>query len=55
MLRLLRSQFAWRDMFVAGAWLYQENSITGERRARLWCTGYSPVDKTWLGGGPQSS
>lgn len=50
MFRFLRSLFAWRDHHQCGAWLYQENMITGDRRAFQIYTGYSPIDRTFIRG-----
>lgn len=51
MLRFLRSLFAWETVRVAGVYLYQENRITGARRAiRRFSGGHSPVDTDWLEG-----
>lgn len=47
----LASTFAWRHVQTKGVWRYEENSVTGERRAlrdQPW--GHSPLDEAWLGG-----
>lgn len=47
----LRSMFAWHTVFTAGVYRYEENSVTGRRRAsRRFQGGYSPIDIAWLGG-----
>jgi len=52
MVRWVRSWFAWRRVFVAGVWLYEENAVTGRRRAsRINRGGYSPVAFDWLDAG----
>lgn len=52
MLRWVRSWFAWRRAFEAGVWLYEENTVTGRRRAtRIESGGHSPVDFDWLDAG----
>jgi hypothetical protein len=49
MMRWLRSLFAWRFVRVSGIWEYEENAVTGARRASNWCRGgYSPLDWHWL-------
>ncbi len=48
MIRLIKSLFAWRDVNIEGKWLYQENAITGRRRAVSLSGGYSPLDFDWL-------
>lgn len=50
--RWLREAFRWRTVRDSGAWLYQENTATGRRRAvRIVGAGYQPVDRDWLHGG----
>jgi hypothetical protein len=39
---------AWRRMMTTAVWLYQENIVTGQRRAIWRGSGYQPVDDTWL-------
>ncbi|MBS7545104.1 hypothetical protein [Ancylobacter oerskovii] len=52
MLRLLKSLFAWRTVRDQGVWLYQENAVTGARRAiRQRHTVWSPIDLEWLEAG----
>lgn len=49
MVKWFKSLFAWKDVFQAGVYMYQENTITGERRCiRYISGGYSPKDTTWL-------
>lgn len=49
MLRWLRSLFAWRVEFEAGAWAYSVNKVTGRRAADVVVAGgYSPLDWEWL-------
>jgi hypothetical protein len=59
MLRWVRSWFAWNRVFVAGVWLYEQNTVTGRRRAsRIDSSGYSPINFDWLDAGsrhPQST
>lgn len=52
--RWLREAFRWRTVRNTGAWLYQENTATGRRRA-IRGSGYQPLDRQWLDGGPWSS
>ena len=48
----LRALFAWREVFRCGVYAYEENSVTGERRAyRVNSGGYSPLDRAWLEAG----
>jgi hypothetical protein len=51
--RWVRSLFAWRTIRDTGIWIYQENVVTGERRA-LRHVGvakcYQPVAHHWLQG-----
>jgi hypothetical protein len=52
MLDWLKSLFAWRNVFDAGVYAYQENAVTGRRRAlRINSGGYSPLALDWLNGG----
>ncbi len=52
MLRFIRSLFAWRTVRVAGVYAYEQNAITGARRAvRINSGGHSPVDLDWLDAG----
>ncbi|MFN7340224.1 MAG: hypothetical protein ACK5VI_03980 [Opitutia bacterium] len=49
MIRWLRSIFAWETRRDTGVWLYQENTVTGERRiTRISRCGYQPCDFGWL-------
>lgn len=51
-IRWVRALFAWRTVRDRGVWRYQENRITGKRRAqRMQATGHQPVDRAWLEGG----
>lgn len=48
----LRHKFrwmAWRTMITTTVWVYEENSVTGQRRA-IWYGGggHQPIDMTWL-------
>lgn len=55
MLNKLKAVFAWRDVRDTGVWRYQENSVTGERRAVPGAAkGWRPVDRVWLAGGEWS-
>ena len=52
MLRFIRSLFAWRLVKVSGVYGYEQNTVTGARRAvRVNSGGYSPVDLDWLDAG----
>jgi hypothetical protein len=45
----LRSLFAWRTVRDSGVYLYQENAVTGARRAmRYNVGGAQPLDHDWL-------
>ncbi len=48
MLKFFRSLFAWENVKTGGKWLYQENGITGRRRAISQSNGFSPLDFDWL-------
>jgi hypothetical protein len=48
MKRWLKSLFAWRHAFDAGVFTYEQNEITGKRRAFRCSNGYSPLDMQWL-------
>ena len=50
----LRSFGRWRTVADLGAWRYQENTVTGQRRALRIYTGYSALDSAWLNGGRAS-
>jgi len=46
--------FAWRQVHGVGgiAWKYEENAITGQRRATLQTPcGYQPINYEWLSAG----
>lgn len=47
----LRTPFAWREVRDSGVWLYEENEITGARRALRVSRCYQPQDFDWLDGG----
>lgn len=52
-LRALRSLFAWRIVRETPVYVYQENTVTGRRRAvRVVPGGYVPINEQWLEGGP---
>lgn len=51
MIRWWKSLFAWRDVRFTGVWIYQENAVTGERRAIKVGGCYQPIDAEWLGDG----
>jgi hypothetical protein len=44
----IKSLFAWRDVKWTPVWRYQENSVTGRRRAIRCGSGYTPLDFDWL-------
>jgi hypothetical protein len=44
----LRALFVWRDVRDNGTWAYQENAVTGARRAVRIGACYSPKDMDWL-------
>ena len=48
----IKEGLAWRKVDKGnGHWIYEENSITGQRRAyRNVQGGYVPLDKSWLEG-----
>lgn len=48
MIKYIKSLFAWKVQFRAGAYSYFENTITGERTATKIHYGYSPLDTDWL-------
>lgn len=52
MIRWLLSLFAWREVHDSGlwhgVWSYQENRITGARRAVRVGGGYNPLNRDWL-------
>jgi len=47
-IRAIRVFFAWRNVFNTGVWLYQQNKITGQRRAFKVGEGHQPVSQEWL-------
>lgn len=51
MLRWFRSLFAWREYRHSGVWLYEQNDVTGHRRAFKVSSCYQPVDLEWLTAG----
>lgn len=52
MLSFIRSLFAWRTIRDHGMWRYQENGVTGARRAlRIEDEAYAPLDVRWLEAG----
>jgi hypothetical protein len=52
MLRFLKSLFAWKTIKFEGVYRYDENCVTGARRALRTCQGgHSPVDLDWLDAG----
>lgn len=46
-----RAAFAWETKRDTGVWLYQENRVTGARRALYCGGGYQPLNEVWLKGG----
>ena len=49
MIRWFKSLFAWETDFEAGIYAYQENRVTGARRARrVVVGGWSPINWGWL-------
>ena len=56
-MRSIRALFAWKTVFYSGFYCYQENSVTGKRRAveaHAWTEGWAPRDVQWLEGGERS-
>ena len=52
MWKWLRAALAWRTVpMPASIWTYQENRITGKRRAIRTSRCFQPVNCEWLGGG----
>lgn len=47
-MRWFKALFAWRPVKRAGKWVYEENAVTGRRRARSLSAGYTPLDLDWL-------
>lgn len=53
MFRWMRSLLAWRVVDDTGVWIYEQNSITGNRRiVRRSYSVHQPVNRAWLKGGP---
>jgi hypothetical protein len=50
LLRRVLAPLAWRDVRVTQAWAYQENALTGDRRAVHRGGGYAACDIGWLRG-----
>ena len=48
LLRRMLSPFAWRDARCMSEWVYQENALTGDRRAVHLGRGYAGCDIGWL-------
>jgi len=49
-IKVILAPFKWKEIFTAGVYSYQENSVTGDRRAiRIIKGGWSPLDTRWLG------
>ena len=47
----LRAPFCWAERRDSGVWIYEENTVTGERRA-IWRPGcYQPLHHAWLRAG----
>lgn len=52
MIKGIKSLFAWQTIAEHGVYAYQENGVTGARRAiRVIFGGYSPLAQGWLDGG----
>ena len=51
MLRWFLSLFAWREEHHSGVWLYEQNAITGQRRATKVSGCYQSVNLEWLTAG----
>lgn len=49
--RFLLAPFAWRDVRDQGVWLYQQNTVTGARRAVRISRCGQPIDFEWLANG----
>ncbi|GJE77228.1 hypothetical protein BGCPKDLD_3831 [Methylorubrum suomiense] len=55
MIRWFKSLFAWRTIRQMGVYAYQQNAVTGKRRAvRLTMGCHSPIDENWLATGEWS-
>lgn len=48
MIRWLKSLFAWRPVRNSGVWLYEQNELTGQRRAILISGCYQPLNYGFL-------
>lgn len=48
MWRWLKSQFAWEIVRDSGVYIYEENTVTGARRAITYSLCYQPLDRAWL-------
>lgn len=48
MARWFRSLFAWRPVRNTGVWLYEQNSVTGRRRAIDAGGCYQPLDRSFM-------
>ncbi len=49
--RDLRIALSWRTVKVRPGWMYQQNKVTGQRRAIvMYNAGYSPLDTDWVFG-----
>lgn len=46
--RWIKVQFAWEIVRDSGVYVYEENAITGERRAIPYSLAYQPLDREWL-------
>jgi hypothetical protein len=47
-IRALKALFGWRTIAATGVWRYQQNIVTGWRRAVRCGSGYQPRDVRWL-------
>lgn len=50
--RRIRAAFAWKQVRDSGVYVYEENTITGERRAIPYSLAYQPLDREWLANRP---
>ena len=48
MLSFIRAWFAWKPIRNSGAWVYLENTVTGQRKAVWLHGGYQPLNHDWL-------
>lgn len=46
--RWIKIQFAWKQVRDSGVYVYEENTITGQRRALPYSLAYQPLDREWL-------